>query len=75
MIGQTFPKVVNNEGYSSWNTPFLVICKKRSFEQGIMAGVSGLKIAPRALFHPKIIRIGAMAGTVNRNRKVNKNVV
>ena len=44
--------------------------KKRSFEQGIMAGVTGLKIAPRALFHPKIIRIGAMAGTVNRNRKV-----
>ena len=29
MIGQTFPKVFNNdEGYSSWNTPFLIIIKK-----------------------------------------------
>ena len=28
MIGQTSPKVVNKEGYSSWNTPFLIVIKK-----------------------------------------------
>ena len=49
--------------------------ERRSFEQRIVAGVSGYKFAPRALFHPKIIRIWAMVRTVNRTRKSIKNVI
>ena len=72
MIGQTFPKVFNNdEGYSSWNTPFLIIIKK---EGHLSKELWQVFLGP-TLFHPEIIRIGVMTRRVNRTRKGIKYVI